>query len=271
MSITALPATSAMAAHPSHTRTSIPPWVRGALAFVLGSQAMLPALAAEPADPVVAEVLARDAALSAAHGRGDMTTYLQGLSRKYVYIDVAGGRVSADKLATRRGNDQLRLVSSEVSEEESVRLADNVVLLRGLERGSFTYFGGLPRQNTTRWSALWVREDDGQWRLVAETATPVTTDAGLPFMPAELPANEVRSRQGLWNLSLPQELVLRLAADGGRLIGTLEGQSLKVTFVPASPRHYFALERPFELRFGEDRNEVTLVTWGISTRGQRAK
>jgi hypothetical protein len=144
-----------------HTRINIKPWIRGAIACALASQTMIPALAAEPPDPVLAEVLARDAEMSAAHGRGDMATYLQGLSKKYVYIDVGGRRVTADKLATRRSNDQLRQVASEVLEEESVRVADNVVLLRGLERGSFTYFGGLPRQNTTRWSALWVREDDG--------------------------------------------------------------------------------------------------------------
>jgi ketosteroid isomerase-like protein len=214
--------------------------------------------------------MARDAELAAAHGRGDMATYLQGLSKKYVYIDVGGGRVTADKLATRRGNDQLRQIASEALEEESVRVAENVVLLRGLERGSFTYFGGLPRQGATRWSALWAREEDGQWRLVAETATPVTSDTGLPFIPTALPDKELRARQGVWNLSLPQELTLRLEADRGKLMGTLDGQSVQLTFVPASRRHYFALERPFELRFEADHDRLTLVTWGIPTVGQRA-
>jgi ketosteroid isomerase-like protein len=222
-------------------------------------------------DPVLAEVLARDAELAAAHGRGDMATYLKGLSSKYVYIDVGGGRTSADKLAARRGNDQLRRISSESLEEESVRVTDDVVLLRGLERGKFTYFGGLPREGESRWSALWAKESDGQWRLVSETSTPVTSDAGLSFLPERQADAVVRAREGRWKLDLPEKLVLKLVADGGQLNGTLEGQPLKLTFVPASARHYFALERPFELRFGDEADKVTLVTWGIPTTGQRSK
>lgn len=227
--------------------------------------------AAEAEDPVIAEVKARDAELSTAHGRGDMATYLQGLSKRYVYTDVGGRRVTAAQLAIRRGNDQLRQVASETLEEESLRVSDSVVLLSGLERGSFTYFGGLPRQGSTRWTALWAREEDGQWRLVAETATPVTGDGGLPFIAARQPEAAVRSRQGAWQLDLPQPMRLHLIAEGGRLIGTLEGQSIKLTFVPASPTHYFALERPFELRFASDRQKLTLVTWGIETAARRVK
>lgn len=254
-----------------YTRTAIALETRGVIAGVLAVTMMTPTLAAEPFDPVLAEVRARDAELSAAHGRGDMATYIQGLSEKYVYIDVGGRRVTADKLTTRRSNDQLRQVASEVVEEESVRISDGVVLLRGLERGSFTYFGGLPRQTVTRWSALWAREADGKWRLVAETATPVTSDTGLPFTPAKQSATALRSHQGVWSLILPQELVLRLVADHERLIGTLDGQSIQLTFVPASPTHYFALERPFELRFEDDRDRLTLTTWGIPTVAQRVK
>lgn len=259
------------------SRSRLDPWRRGAhavalIAAALLSQALTPALAAEAADPVIAEVKARDAELSAAHGRGDMATYLQGLSRHYVYIDVGGRRVTAEKLAVRRGNDQLRQVASETLEEESLRVSDSVVLLSGLERASFTYFGGLPRQGSTRWTALWAREEDGQWRLVAETATPVTGDAGLPFTPVRLPEPAVQARQGLWQLSLPQVMQLKLTAEGGRLIGTLEGQSLRLTFVPASTTHYYALERPFELRFDTaDRQHLTLLTWGIETSARRVK
>ena len=87
-------------------------------------------LAADSPDPIVAEVMKRDAELSAAHGRGDMAIYRQGLSQRYVYIDVGGRRVTADTLASRRANDQLRLVSSESSESEALRLADTVAWIR---------------------------------------------------------------------------------------------------------------------------------------------
>lgn len=256
------------------SRIRLDAWGRGGRAWLSGAMLLLgqaPAtgLAADAVDPVIAEVKARDAELSAAHGRGDMAVYLQGLSRHYVYVDIGGRRVTAEKLAARRGNDQLRQVASETLEEESLRVSDRVVLLSGLERGSFTYFGGLPRRGSTRWTALWAREDDGQWRLVAETATPVTSDAGLPFTPVSLPESAVRSRQGVWALDLPEPLRLRLAAEGGRLIGSLEGQALRLTFVPASASHYFALERPFELRFENDRRRLSLVTWGIETPARR--
>jgi len=228
------------------------------------------ALSAEVVDPVIAEVQARDAELSAAHGHGDMATYLKGLSPRYVYIDVNGARVTADKLASRRGNDRLRQVASETAEEEAVRVSDSVVLLRGLEHGSFTYFGGLPRKGSTRWTALWAREDDGQWRLVTETATPVRSDAGLPFTEVRQAVSSVRARQGEWTLALPEPLVLSLSAENGRLIGTIAGQTMRVTFAPASATHYYALERPFELRFGRDGQSLTLVTWGMETAARRA-
>ncbi|KQV52739.1 hypothetical protein ASC95_07920 [Pelomonas sp. Root1217] len=243
--------------------------VRAAALIAAGLLGHAISLAAETVDQVIAEVKARDAELSAAHGRGDMATYLQGLSKHYVYIDVGGRRVTAEKLSTRRSNDQLRQVASETLEEESLRVSESVVLLSGLERASFTYFGGLPRQGSTRWTALWAREDDGQWRLVAETATPVTGDGGLPFTAARQPESAVRSRQGAWLLDLPQPMRLELNAERGRLIGTLPGQSIKLTFVPASPTHYYALERPFELRFSSDRQKLTLVTWGIETAARR--
>jgi len=241
------------------------------LRMLLGAASLLTALAlaAEPVDPVIAEVKARDAELSAAHGRGDMATYLKGLSARYVYIDVNGARVTADKLATRRSNDQLRQVASESFEEESLRISDGVVLLRGLEQASFTYFGGLPRKGATRWTALWAREDDGQWRLVTETATPVRSDAGLPFTEVRQATAGVQARQGQWSLALPQPLVLSLKAENGRLIASIEGQTLRVTFAPASATHYYALERPFELRFGRDGESLELVTWGIATPGRR--
>ncbi|MDR7270771.1 ketosteroid isomerase-like protein [Pelomonas saccharophila] len=252
------------------SRLRFDPWLRAMalIAALLLSQAT--ASAAEAVDPVIAEVKARDAELSAAHGRGDMATYLTGLSKHYVYTDVGGRRVTAEQLAKRRGNDQLRQVASEVLEEESLRVSDGVVLLSGLERASFTYFGGLPRQGSTRWTALWAREEDGQWRLVAETATPVTGDGGLPFTQVRLPEPAVRSRQGLWQLALPQPMQLQLTPEGGRLIGTLPGQSIRLTFVPASATRYYALERPFELRFdSKERQKLTLVTWGIETTARR--
>lgn len=231
--------------------------------------ALLGATAPAVEDPVIAEVKARDSELAEAHGRGDLATYRAGLSSRYVYIDVGGKRVTPDILQKRRENDERRVVSSETTEEESIRLSDTVVLLRGLEHSVSTYYGGLPRTGSSRWSALWVREDDGIWRLVAETATPVRKDESLAFVHVPQPAATLDALAGRWTLALRPAMELRLRAEGGKLIGSLDGKSVRFTFSPASATHFFAEDRPFELRFAADGRSLDLVTWGNTTAATR--
>ena len=228
------------------------------------------ALAVEAEDPVVRQVLQRDAQLAAAHGRGDMATYRAGLSRHYVYIDIGGMRVDANMLEERREHDLRRVVSSNNSEEEAIRLSEDVVLLRGLETSVASYFGGLPRTSTTRWTVLWVREEDGVWRLTADTATPVVTGRSLPFLAAPQSDATLQSLAGRWTLQLQPTMDLMLAVEDGKLVGTLEGQEARFVFVPASAAHYFAEERPFELRFAPDGKSLSLVTWGTPTAAKRS-
>lgn len=220
-------------------------------------------------DPVIAEVMARDAQIAAAHGRGDLVAYREGLSRNYAYIDIAGKRVTADMLEARRAGDQRRVVSSESTEEEALRIAGDVVLLRGLEHSVASYYGGLPRVASSRWTALWVREHDGVWRLVAETSTPVRDSEALPFVPAPQPAATLDALAGRWQLATTPALELQLEAKDGALIGRLPGQAASWTFRPASASHWFADERPFELRFAADQATLELVTWGTATDGRR--
>jgi ketosteroid isomerase-like protein len=226
-------------------------------------------LAAESStDAVLAEVAARDAELAAAHGRGDMAAYRAGLSKDYAYIDIGGQRVDADKLQARRTRDQRRVVSSEGSEEEAVRVSENVVLLRGLERTRSTYYGGLPREGASRWSALWVREADGVWRLAAETATPVRDADAVSFVPVPQPAEVLARRAGRWRLALPTPMELVLEVQEDHLVGRLVGQDVRWTFRPISNAHFMAKENPFELRYTGD-DAMELVTWGTPTRAVR--
>jgi ketosteroid isomerase-like protein len=225
---------------------------------------------APPSDPVIAAVRAQDDALAAAHGRGDMDTYRAGLSTHYAYIDIGGKRVDADTLSERREADQRRVISTESLEEEAVKLTDTAVLLRGLERTHATYYDGLPRRGESRWSALWVKEDDGIWRLAAETATPVRTTEQLPFQVAPQPRATHDTHAGAWTLATTPPIVLRLRATDDGLVGGIDGQSAQWTFSPASATHYFAAERPFELRFAADADRLDMVTWGTSTPASRA-
>jgi hypothetical protein len=219
--------------------------VRAAGGLILVAMTLTASAAAETPDAVVAQVRARDAELGAAHGRGDLKTYRAGLSKRYVCIDIGGQRVTAERLEARRAPDQRRVVFSESSEDEALRLSDSVVLLRGLERSVATYWGGLPRVGASRWSALRVREEDGVWRLTAETSTTVREADHLPFVHVPQPAATIATLAGRWTLAL------------------------RLTFRPASPTHFFAEERPFELRFGPGTDAASLVTWGTPTAATR--
>ncbi len=235
--------------------------------FAAGFAAM--SVHAETVDPVIAQVQARDAEIAAAHGRGDLEAYRAGLSSRYTYVDIGGKRVTADMLLQRREGDQRRVVSSKASEDEAVRIADDVVLLRGLEESKALYFGGLPRHGLSRWTALWVREDDGVWRIVAETSTPVRSSEALPFVHAPQPASTLEALAGRWSIATEPPLELTLAARDGTLVGTLAGASARFTFKPASATHWFAEERPFELRIAADGRTMDLVTWGTATAARR--
>jgi len=226
-------------------------------------------LAVASDDPILAAVMARDAELQAANGRGDREAYRAGLSKDYVYIDIAGQRVTVDMLDARRAEDHRRVVSSESSEEETIRVSDSVVLLRGLERSVATYYGGLPRVSSSRWSALWVREDDGVWRLLADTSTPVRGEDSLPFVHVPQPEATLAALAGHWRLATDPPMALHLSAEDGELIGSLEGYQARFPFQPASATHYFATNRPFELRFSDDGQHVDLVTWGTATAATR--
>ncbi|RYG14014.1 MAG: nuclear transport factor 2 family protein [Burkholderiales bacterium] len=222
-------------------------------------------------DPIIAQVMARDDELASAHGRGDMATYRAGLSQRYVYIDIGGQRVTADTLEARRENDQRRVVSSETSEQEATRLTNDVVMLRGLECSHASYFGGLPRISSSRWTALWVREDDGVWRLTAETATPVKTGAESRYIRVGQSDATLQALAGRWTLQLQPAMQLSLRVENGNLVGTLPGQAEQFVFSPASATHYFADTRTFELRFAADGESLRLLTWGTATAAVRTR
>jgi ketosteroid isomerase-like protein len=228
------------------------------IAWVAGT-VLAGAATAQPADPLLAQVQAADEALAAAHGRGDMETYLKGLSDDYLYIDIGGKRVTKAEITRRRAADKRLVTSSEASEDEAIRVSDNAVLLRGREISG-----------DSRWTALWVREADGQWRVLAETSTPVRDDSASPYARVKLPAGAIEAHAGKWALELAKPITLALAVEGQSLVGTLSSDTeARFTFVPHAPGQFHALERDFQLKFAPDGRTLTLVTWGTPTRGTR--
>lgn len=242
--------------------------IRAAMAFAAIWVAAAP-IAAQAEDPMLTQVRAADDALSAARGRGDMATYLKGLSVHYLYIDIGGKRVTKEILAERRAADKRIVISSEASEDEAIRISDHAVLLRGRDKSLASYYGGLPRRGDVRWTALWVREADGQWRVIAETATPVRDDSFSPYATISLPADQLASHAGDWALGLPKPITFTLKAEGEKLIGTLSSDPVRFTFLPHAPGQFHAVERDFQLNFAPDGKTLTLVTWGVPTKGVR--
>lgn len=240
-----------------------------AFAALAAALAGAPPANAEAEDPVMAQVRAADDALTEAHSRGDIARYLQGLSDRFLYIDIGGKRVTKELLVERRAADKRRQLSSESSENEGIRISDNAVLLRGRDKSLATYYGGLPRHGDSRWTALWVREADGAWRLTAETATPVRDDGAQPYAEISLPPGATSAFAGDWLLDLQPPITLSLKPDGNRLIASLSSDPVRFTFAPHAPSQFHALERDFQIVFAPDGKSLTLATWGTPTRATR--
>lgn len=123
-------------------------------------------------------------------------------------------------LEARRKGDQRRVVSSQTSKEEALRLSDSAVLLRGLEHSIAPYCRGLPRKGQMRWSALWIRGSDAAWRLIAESATPVRESDTLSFVAVPQGADLLATRVGRWQPDLPMPLELAVRTREGHLVAS---------------------------------------------------
>lgn len=225
-------------------------------------------LHAQTGNPILAEAQAADAAYMAATSSGDLKTMAEFIAEDYAYIDVNGDRVDKAKLFSRREGDKLSMSEMVDSENEAVVLSPVTVLLRGKTSGTAYYFGGLPRPGTTRWSAIWRKDADGKWRVVAEQTTVVSEPHRYPNAVA-LAASEVATHAGTWRLATQNPMDMTLKAEGSTLKASIAGQFADMLFQPSAPGVYFNTLRPFELRFAADGKSMTLVTWGSETAGIR--
>ena len=186
----------------------------------------------------------------------------------YAYIDIAGVRTDKAKLLSRREGDKLSLSEMVDSEEEALVLSPTAVLLRGKSAGTALYFGGLPRTGATRWSAIWRKDADGRWRVIAEQTT-VVTDAAPQKVRATASPAKVAPHAGTWRLATKTPLTMTLRADGDTLKASIAGQFTDMLLEPDSTGAFFNRVRPFELRFDPDGRTLRLLTWGEETVGTR--
>lgn len=225
-------------------------------------------LHAQTENPILAEAQAADAAYMAATSSGNLKAMTDFVAEDYAYIDVNGDRIDKAKLFSRRQGDHLSMSEMVDSENEAVVLSPVTVLLRGKTSGTAYYFGGLPRPGTTRWSAIWRKDADGKWRVVAEQTTVVSEPHKYPKA-VTLAASEVAVHAGTWRLATRKPMDMTLKAEGSALKASIAGQFADMLFQPSGPGVYFNTLRPFELRFAADGKTMTFVTWGSETAGAR--
>jgi ketosteroid isomerase-like protein len=218
--------------------------------------------------PVLVEAKAADAAYMAATSKGELEVMADFIAEDYVYIDVEGNRIDKAKLFSRRDGDHLSMADMVDSENEAIVLSPVTVLLRGKTTGTAYYFGGLPRTGSTRWSAIWRKDADGKWRVVAEQTTVVADQPKYPPAIA-LPSDEIAIYAGTWRLATRTPMDLTLSADAGALKASIAGQFDDMLFQPSARGIFFNTLRPFELRFAPDGTTMTFVSWGIETTGTR--
>ncbi len=218
---------------------------------------------------MIAEAEAADLAAIQAQSAGDLETFANYLSEDYAYIDLSGNRIGKAQILARREEDKRAVISETPSEDEAIVLAPNVVMFRGRTDAVTSYYGGLPRPGSTRYSVIWRKEADGQWRMVAAQTTdrikreyPVKVQVAVPKEALDLYA-------GTYELATTTPLKLVLEAEQGRLLAAIEGQFDDMEFLPESETRFFATARPFELVLAEDACSLVLVTFGAETKGLR--
>lgn len=223
---------------------------------------------AQTENPILAEARAADAAMMAAQSRGDLKAMADMIADDYAYIDVSGNRVGKAKLLSRREADHLSLAEIADSEDEAILLSPVTVLLRGKSEGTAYYFGGLPRKSATRWSAIWRKDADAKWRVVAEQTTVIQHEQVNPPVTPQ-PIAEIAKHAGKWRLATRTPMDMTLKADGGGLKASIAGQFTDMVFMPSATGTYFNTLRPFELRFAPDGKAMVFVSWGNETPGAR--
>lgn len=218
---------------------------------------------------ILAEVEAVDLAAMKAQNSGDLEAFANYLSEEYAYIDLSGNRVDKAQMLARRAEDKRAILSETPSEDEAILLAPDVVMFRGRTDIVSSYYGGLPRPGSTRYSVIWRKEADGQWRMVAAQ----TTDRIKREYPVKtrvpVDADTLALYAGTYVLATERPLTLKLEAGEGQLLATIEGQFEDMVFLPESGTRFFATERPFELVLSEDACSLTMVTFGAETPGKR--
>lgn len=219
----------------------------------------------------IAEVERAELRLKQAIRDNDVAVLAELASDDLAYLDISGGRVPKSVLIARREKDDRHTGSEIESEREVIALSPTVVLIRARSDTVATYYGGLPRAGWGRDSWIWRKEADGQWRVVHAQATRGVVNDFPVKVRVTLPSEAVSRFAGSYLLEDAGHQTLVLRADKDELHASLAGHLDDMRFQPDGERTFFATERAWELRFDAEANHITVVTWGVETKGVRVK
>ena len=218
---------------------------------------------------MIAEAEAADLAAMRAQHAGDLETFAKYLAEDYAYIDLSGNRIGKAQMLARRAEDKRSVVAETSSEDETIVLAPNVVMFRGRTDVVAAYYGGLPRPGSHRYSVIWRKEADGQWRMVAAQTTDRIRREYPVKVRVAIEDHVLQQYAGAYLLATATPLRLVLKVEQGRLLATIPDQFVDMEFSAESATKFFATARPFELVFANGGRSLTLVTFGAETAGQR--
>lgn len=246
-------------------------WLAGVMAIGVAAGAKAQEISDADRTRIMAELKEADDRYGATQAAGDLKAFAELLSEDYLYIDISGNRVTKATLLDRREGDKRVPVEMKSSEQEMTILAPTVVLQRGREDVLDEYFGGLPRWGSTRFSALWVKEADGKWRVRGEQVTRLNQPKEGASVRVTVDPAAVARLAGSYTLATRKPLMLQLTAQGDTLRATIPDGFKDMVFYPAAPDRFFAAERDFELRFAPDATGLTFVSWGNDTAAKRVR
>jgi hypothetical protein len=220
---------------------------------------------------VIDEVMAMEKMNAEMEAKGQVAEQFDLLSEDYVYIDISGKRVTKQQLTERRQEDHRKSIKNIVSQLEVIPLSPELALARGRWDGQSIYYGGLPRISSSRFMALWKKEN-GKWKILADQGTPIGQQKVIERQEIDMSLKSLKSFAGSFQLNTEPPLKIELSVKDNHLVLRIPGKlDDGIEFYSSNNGLFFAKERPWEIQFDRNKDSITFISWGIETKGNRLK
>lgn len=215
---------------------------------------------------VIEEITALEQRMVQTQLAGDYQAQLDMFSDEYGYIDISGKRVTKEQLGERRDEDHLKGLTLEAHDLEVIPLSRTTAVSRGRWKGKSIYYGGIPRQENSRYMAIW-RKENGAWKMLADQVTPIVNRT-LDYPVVAMSNEQLGTYEGHYKLSSEPSVVFALTLKEDTVRMTIPNQLGQpgIAFLPMSDTKLFARERPWQIQFHAD-DLITFTSWDMETTG----